>query len=75
MNREIIQSATRTTRIYLICMLIFWLVKDLIAACYPSLIDLFRTVEGVKQKLARFQTSIGYMMGYIFSLRFILIQF
>ena len=46
------QSATRPTRTYLICMIIFWLVFGLITAFYPRLMDLFQTVEGVEAKTA-----------------------
>ena len=45
-------TATKTTRTYLICMTIFWLVFGLITTFAPRLMDLFQTEEGVKAKTA-----------------------
>ena len=45
-------TATKTTRIYLICMTIFWLVFGLITTFYPQLMDLFQTEEGINAKTA-----------------------
>src|SRR6478672_2904122 len=44
------QKTPKTTRIYLVCMTIFWLVFGLITTFYPRLMDLFQTEEGVNAK-------------------------
>lgn len=45
-------TSTKTTRLYLICLTVFWLVFGLITTFYPRLMDLFQTEEGVKAKTA-----------------------
>ena len=45
-------NPTKATRIYLICLTLFWLVFGLITTFYPQLMDLFQTEEGVNAKTA-----------------------
>jgi hypothetical protein len=40
----------KSSRLYLMCMSLFWLVFGLITAFYPALMDLFQTSEGVAAK-------------------------
>ena len=42
----------KSSRIYLICMGLFWLVFGLITTFSPSLMDMFQTEEGINAKTA-----------------------
>lgn len=43
---------TKSSRIYLICMCLYWLVFGLITTFSPSLMDMFQTEEGINAKTA-----------------------
>lgn len=45
-------TTTKTSRIYLICMMVFWLIFGLITTFYPRLMELFQTEKGIQARTA-----------------------